>query len=72
MFLTETQRSLVVMSLRFAGEHYKENARVVMEPYKEGLYENLPIKLRDIHLQQAKDVESIADQIDNSFSVEVK
>jgi len=72
MFLTETQRSLVVMSLRYAGEHYKENACVVMEPYKEGLYENLPIKLRDILLQQAKDVESIADQIDNSFSVEVK
>jgi len=60
------------MSLRYAGEHYKENARVAMEPYKEGLYYILPIQLRDIFLQQAKDVESIADQIENSFSVEVK
>ncbi len=64
MFLTETQRSLAVLSLRYAGEHYKENARVMEDALQNGL--------RDIFLQQAKDVESIADQIDNSFSVEVK
>ena len=63
MFLTETQRSLVTMSLRYAGEHYKENASAMEEAKQK--------HLRDIFLAQAKDVESIADQIENSFSVEI-
>jgi len=64
MFLTETQRSLVVMSLRYAGEHYKENASAMEEAKQLGLAYTF--------YTQRNDVESIADQIENSFSVEVK
>jgi hypothetical protein len=70
MTLTESQRTLVAMSLRIAAEKYSENAEYIRTlPGTSGAPQD---RLQRQFEQQSKDTLDLANLIDNTESVEVK